>query len=286
MQGFRYVYRSIVGNRPIDAALLMACNRYDAEPGEIVELLRLGGNPNAVAVRWEPGKPRNRATPLSLICGHAGDAEPVSELLRRGAKANVDVGAGWTPLIYAADDCSAAVLKMLIAHGANPFARTKTGSTALHRAASGLNLHAVNLLLECGLSADVTDENDTTPLFEAVRSLGQHLTRPELVREGLPVIKALLKAGADPERKVGSVGMRVSQSALELAAELVRPSEVYGLEVIGVGCLLPVEITEPDEYERVRAAQECDRTRYADARRTMAEHVRRKRGSSARLRVT
>ena len=43
------------------------------------------------------------------------------------------------------------------------------GFAALHHAARGNHVHAVNLLLDFGANVDVRDESGNTPLFYAIR---------------------------------------------------------------------------------------------------------------------
>jgi ankyrin repeat protein len=79
----------------------------------------------------------------------------------------------------------------LISEGCDPNQKDKNGWTSLHFAAQEGSLEAVHALLERGADIDVQDSSGNTPLSEAVfRYTGDG-----------GVVLALLKAGADPEKK-------------------------------------------------------------------------------------
>ncbi len=63
-------------------------------------------------------------------------------LLDRGADPNRSAGSGrLTPLLLAAGDTDPAILKLLLAHGANPTVEDENGATPLSRAVSAGTLH-------------------------------------------------------------------------------------------------------------------------------------------------
>ena len=164
-------------------------------------------------------------TPLILAASY-GDAAAMKLLLDRGAQVNVANAEGATPLIRAADDYDK--VRLLVDHGADVNARSALGQTALMLAARPVNSHrAVKLLLEHGADAKATNNWGATTLMaataggdvESARLLIEHganvnampiANPPSFVFNGgrsplgwaayrgdLPMIKALLTAGAD-----------------------------------------------------------------------------------------
>jgi ankyrin repeat protein len=93
--------------------------------------------------------------------------------------------AGWTPIMYAALYGDAAVIRMLLAQGANPNAQNDGGGTALMYAVE--DGEKVRLLLESGADANARSGEGRTALLIAV---GRHGSND--------VVKLLLDAGADP----------------------------------------------------------------------------------------
>jgi len=66
----------------------------------------------------------------------------VRVLLDRGADMNRDAGSGsLTPLVLAAGDTDPSILKLLLAHGADPAVEDESGATPLSRAVSAGTLH-------------------------------------------------------------------------------------------------------------------------------------------------
>ena len=65
----------------------------------------------------------------------------VRVLLDRGAEVNRGAGGSLAPLLLAAGDSDPAILKLLLAHGADPSVQDERGATALARAVSAGSLH-------------------------------------------------------------------------------------------------------------------------------------------------
>ena len=101
---------------------------------------------------------------------------------------------GRTPLHVAAGSDSPAVVKALLAAGANIEAQTTFGSTPLHVAARGNSPAVVKVLLDAGASTEARDgyyptETGWTPLHVAAEG------------DAPAVVKALLDGGADVEAR-------------------------------------------------------------------------------------
>ena len=164
-------------------------------------------------------------TPLMLAAVY-GDVASMKLLLDRGAQVNVSNAEGATPLIRAAYDYDKA--RLLVDRGADVNARSAMGQTPLMLAARPVNSHrTVKLLLEHGADARATNNWGASTLMaaaaggdvESARLLVEHSANvnampipdpPSFVFNGgrsplglaayrgdLPMIKALLAAGAD-----------------------------------------------------------------------------------------
>ncbi|KAL4898372.1 ankyrin repeat-containing domain protein [Aspergillus ambiguus] len=167
-------------------------------------------------------------TPLCLAVDK-GDYETIRLLLSRGASVtNVD-NIGATPLCLAVENreaSSAAIVKLLVQHGANPNERYPNGQTPLHVATnmSGGKDEVVLALLELGADWRVTERDlGTTPLLNAMQtspypcSSIQHLidfgaacypphyTPPLLYFAAklcyCDIVKRYIEYGGDPEAK-------------------------------------------------------------------------------------
>jgi uncharacterized protein len=140
-------------------------------------------------------------TLLALGCPPNVDDEAAQQTFIRAARYNclpvvaaylahgMDVNAGdgrKTALIAAVEEQELAMLRFLIAAGANLDARDRDGDTALHTAANWKHLDALRLLAAYGASADTVNHKGLSPLSQAVNTNNAEVSR------------ALLAAGADP----------------------------------------------------------------------------------------
>lgn len=102
----------------------------------------------------------------------------VTELLRQGANANAEDSRGWTPLIYAAQTGSVAIVRKLIEAGANVNHRTSTkrGSTVLCFAVGGGNTNVIQAVLDRGADINGKSRDGTTPLILAANKGWLNLT--------------------------------------------------------------------------------------------------------------
>ena len=131
-------------------------------------------------------------------------------LLDRGANVASRNRRGAEPLHYAADgspgsrhwnpQAQAAMIHLLIQHGANPNAFDKSGVAPLHRAVRQRCPAAVEALLNSGASATLQNKSGSTPLRLAVLTTGKSGSgSPEAKICQNQIIELLLAAGADPQ---------------------------------------------------------------------------------------
>ena len=130
------------------------------------------------------------------------------------------------PLGAALDDLK--MVELLIKAGADPNAND---GSYLQNAAANADLALVALLLKSGAKVNQAS-NSGTPLIEAVRS-------PKPIEQTMPVVEALLNAGADPtlKSKYGLVPILEAACKPSLVAEIARrggeinvTSKEYGSE--------------------------------------------------------
>lgn len=188
-------------------ALIFAAQGGNADVAELI--LKGGASPNCSA--------SDGNTPLSLAV-EGKSPRMVEALLKAGAQPTdaILVAAVWAGEVEMA--------LMLIRAGANPNARDDLGQSALHRAAEMGELEIVRALIQARAKRDLK-ANGTTPLLIAIQN-GHEACAIELIRGGadltpttaagllrrnalmlasstgrVEVVRALLKAGADPEAK-------------------------------------------------------------------------------------
>ena len=143
-----------------------------------------------------------------------GDSAMTMALLRAHAdvKATTRIGS-YTPLELASRTGSPAVVKALLAAGADPNRPDASGATALHLAASAGNPEAVSALLEKGANPNAREKEwGQTPLFFAAEN------------NRAAAIKALLAKGADPSLR--SNVMNLQEDAARDQAGTKKRNEV------------------------------------------------------------
>ncbi|KAK6331269.1 hypothetical protein TWF730_004357 [Orbilia blumenaviensis] len=114
----------------------------------------------------------------------------ISELLvQRGADVNIRDGYGDTPLTAVTDTLMedegnkdgvdlvdyVNLVELLLYHGANPNANSKSGRVPLHAAINAENQNFVELLLDHGANPDIKTEINQTPLHAAINTEDQYL---------------------------------------------------------------------------------------------------------------
>ena len=118
----------------------------------------------------------------------AGDTARVRALLDQDPLlVNIADSAGWTPLHLTASRCNQELVELLLARGANVYARVRNGGgTPLHVAASSGCKAIVALLLAHGAGANAIDDNEWTPLHRAALR-GDQTVAEVLVAKGANV---------------------------------------------------------------------------------------------------
>ena len=168
----------------------------NANHAAIAALLKGGADPNA--------EDRSGVTPLNLaVAGE--DRDSAQALLAAGADPNAPDDSGEVPLFYAVDREDTELVAALLKAGANP--NYDTAETFLHLAVQNNNAVIVAALLKAGAHPNAQNELGKTPLHYAVED-----AEVEII---LPVVKALLDAGADPEVEDGEYGWTPIQAAAE-----------------------------------------------------------------------
>ncbi len=94
-----------------------------------------------------------------------GEHAQASSLLEQGANPDDTDKAGWCALHFAAQDCSAKSVKMLLNAGANLELRDRHGNTPLWRATMSYRGEAevISLLLEAGSDPDAANKGGISP---------------------------------------------------------------------------------------------------------------------------
>ncbi|XP_076435398.1 putative palmitoyltransferase ZDHHC13 [Babylonia areolata] len=114
----------------------------------------------------------------------SGQIDDVKKHLQRGDDVNAKDKAGYTALHYAARNKHLEVCRILLTHGSDVNAATRTGkATPLHRAAYVGSREVVQLLLQCKADPLFVDADGMTPLHKAVEQ-GQRETAKILLAAG------------------------------------------------------------------------------------------------------
>lgn len=170
------------------------------DPDGVRVLLSAGSDPNRVSYRHD--NPAGNALRFSVPGNYAGMAALVIDDPRTDP--NIKSPDGVPPLVLSATNPSSVILKLLLKRGADPFAVTREGDTALHFAAKQGNAEHMRVLLAAGLPADIRNRHGVTPLMML------------LARGNDPAVqdaaRVLIAAGADPFLKVND-----SQNAFDFA---------------------------------------------------------------------
>jgi hypothetical protein len=115
-----------------------------------------------------------------------GNADVVTQLVRRGADVNEPDRAKLAPLHIAAQNGFSVIVEVLLKAGADPNARARGKQTPLHCASRNGSLETVRVLIRAGAKVDLKNDDGNTPLL-----LASARAHPE-------VVSALFEAGADP----------------------------------------------------------------------------------------
>jgi ankyrin repeat protein len=149
----------------------------------------------------------NHQDTILTYAARLGDTKKVTAILKHPRALHPDlqyIPSRITPLLVATQNGHAEVVKVLIAHGADPnLAKTDHGATPLHFASYQGNLEIVQELIshQAELNVTLTNKHGATPLHLA--SQNGHLE----------IVKELITHGADPNISLTQAGV----TALELA---------------------------------------------------------------------
>lgn len=167
------------------ADLAAAARRGDVESVE--RLLQLGLPVDAVD---------DRGASAALHAAGRGDLGLLQRLHAAGARLGLASASGTTPLGAAALSGRHAVLRWLLEMGEPVDAPQARGLTALALAAAGADAETLDLLLDCGANPNHV-QAESSPARIALRALLSGSRPPEAA---IPVLAALLEAGADPNQ--------------------------------------------------------------------------------------
>ena len=150
------------------------------ENGETQKLLDLfGKNPEMLKMDLGAGM-----TPLHYAA-YFGNAQVADYALKNGTDLNVNDKRGLTPVWFTVSGSRPAMLKKLIALGADLRIKNPAGDDMLYRAATAANPEVVGILLDNGFQAQAKNQYGMTPLAYAARA------------NGIDVMKLLVSRGAD-----------------------------------------------------------------------------------------
>lgn len=151
----------------------------------------------------------------------SGDTRIVNAFLAHGANVQAPSPSGSTPLAFAVRCRQPAMVKVLLARGADPNARDGIiGMTPLMWAAGDGRTEIVRALIEHGADVDAMSETGVTPLIAAVSG------------RRTAVVKLLLAHGVDVNAKLtdtGSGAPNQTFTALALARENSRAARKQGM---------------------------------------------------------
>ncbi|MCK5519804.1 MAG: ankyrin repeat domain-containing protein [Candidatus Marinimicrobia bacterium] len=109
----------------------------------------------------------------------------VKHLLARGCNVN-EKYKGFTPLINASNYGKTDIIELLLKHGADINAKTKTGLSSILNAAQSSSIETVRLLIEHGANINDQENSGVTPLINAIANID------------FDIAEYLIKKGADP----------------------------------------------------------------------------------------
>lgn len=124
-----------------------------------------------------------------------GNLEFVKLMLEKGTDVNTQDFFKNTPLHFAVENGNLELVKCLLEKGAKIEAKRNCGRRPLHLAASGSHEEIVHFLLEKGADVNASNDEEKTPLIEAIKALKA---------TNINIVKLLINKGADVEVKTWS----------------------------------------------------------------------------------
>ncbi len=152
------------------------------------------GSPEAMRLLLDNGATVNspNSAGATALMWAVTEPEKVRLLLARGADVKAASQRGRTALLLAArSDGSAAVVRMLMAAGADPKAVDGFKTTTLHTATLGDDIATIRLMIDAGVDINAADFAGFTPLINAAAN------------RNLEAVKLLLSKGADVNARSG-----------------------------------------------------------------------------------
>jgi ankyrin repeat protein len=193
------------------------------------------GSTGAMTLLLDSGAKANatNATGATALMWAATDIAKVRLLLSRGADVNVASQRGRTALQSAArSDNSAAIVRLLLAAGADAKAVDGAKANTLHAATLGNDIDTIRLILDAGADVNAADFAGFTPLLNAAAN------------RNLDAIRLLLAKGADAKVRSGDGAFQKVKAGtialglwtpLTAAVSLASPELVKTLLDAGVG---------------------------------------------------
>jgi ankyrin repeat protein len=168
-----------------------------------------------------------------------GDLALVKKLIAQGADVNIPQGDGMTALHWAADHGDSAMAAALIKARANVKATTRIGNyTPLHVASRDASGGVVRQLIAAGADVKAPTATGATPLHLAAAG------------GSIAAVNALLEKGADPNAREGEWG----QTPLIFAAEHDRPQAITALIKHGADPSIHTKIVDIKEETALEQA--------------------------------
>ena len=124
-----------------------------------------------------PAKAQEDLPPHAILnASYCGDEAMVRKILASGADKNIRDDFGDTALHVAIFQSNLMIVKLLLDYGFDPNAKaTKNGNTPLHNAVAANNIGAARLLLQYGANKNIRALNGQTPIDRARKEEKQEM---------------------------------------------------------------------------------------------------------------